>query len=131
VPDWERIPYNRISLAQAFFGRARATRRLLPKGTQKIIIPTMSDLKLQPDELELLASYENEEWQSVKNIKEQATQYQVYARATFRKDQRINIRISEKDLLDLQKRALREGIPYQTLISSVLRKYISGALAEK
>ena len=91
----------------------------------------MSDLKLQPDELELLASYENEEWQSVKNVKELAAQYQVYARAAFRKDKRVNIRISEKDLLDLQKRALREGIPYQTLISSVLHKYVSGALAEK
>lgn len=91
----------------------------------------MNDLKLQPDELELLASYENEEWQSAKNVKEQKDQYRVYARATFRKGQRINIRISEKDLLDLQKRALREGIPYQTLISSVLHKYVSGALAEK
>jgi predicted DNA binding CopG/RHH family protein len=91
----------------------------------------MSDLKLQPDELELLASYENDEWLSVKNVKEQKEQYNVYARATFRKDQRINIRISEKDLLDLQKRALREGIPYQTLISSVLHKYVSGTLAEK
>lgn len=91
----------------------------------------MSDLKLQPDELELLASFENEEWQSVKNIQEQAAQYQAYARATFRKVKRINIRISEKDLLDLQKRALREGIPYQTLISSVLHKYVSGTLAEK
>ena len=86
----------------------------------------MSELKLQPDELKLLASYENQEWQSVKNVKEQAAQYQVYARATFRKDKRVNIRISEKDLLELQKRALREGIPYQTLISSVLHKYVSG-----
>jgi predicted DNA binding CopG/RHH family protein len=90
----------------------------------------MSDLKLQPDELELLASYENEEWQSVKNVKEQADRYQTYARATFRKDKRVNIRISEKDLLDLQKRAMREGIPYQTLISSVLHKYITGTLTE-
>ena len=91
----------------------------------------MSNLKLQPDELELLASYENEEWQSVKRIKEQREQYRIYARAAFRKDQRINIRISEKDLLDLQKHALREGIPYQTLIASVLHKYVSGALTEK
>ena len=45
----------------------------------------MSDLKLQPDELELLASYENDEWQSAKNVKEQKEQYRVYARATFRK----------------------------------------------
>jgi len=91
----------------------------------------MNALNLQQDELELLASYENEEWQSVKNVKEQAAQYRAYVRATFRKDRRVNIRISEKDLLDLQKRAMREGIPYQTLISSVLHKYVSGALAEK
>jgi predicted DNA binding CopG/RHH family protein len=91
----------------------------------------MNNLKLQPDELELLASYENDEWQTAKNIKEQKEQYRVYARAAFRKDQRINIRISEKDLLDLQKRAMREGIPYQTLIASVLHKYVSGTLADK
>jgi predicted DNA binding CopG/RHH family protein len=73
----------------------------------------MNTLKLQPDELDLLASYEKEAWQSPKNVKEQAA-YQAYARATLRRDRRINIRISEKDLLDLQKRVLRQGIPYQT-----------------
>ena len=91
----------------------------------------MSKLKLTPEELELLASYENEEWQSVKNINEQKETYQAYARATFRKDKRINIRISERDMIALQKRAIREGIPYQTLISSVLHKYVNGALTEK
>jgi len=91
----------------------------------------MSDLKLTQDELEMLASYEKDEWQSVKNIKEQKEQYRTYARAAFRKGKRVNIRISEKDLLDLQRRALRDGIPYQTLISSVLHKYVSGALVEK
>lgn len=80
----------------------------------------MSDLKLQQDELELLASYEAEEWKSVKKLKEQKEQNRAYARATFRKDKRVNIRISEKDLLDLQKRAIRQGIPYQTLLYSVL-----------
>jgi predicted DNA binding CopG/RHH family protein len=88
----------------------------------------MSELKLQQDELELLASYEQDEWQSVKDVKEQ---YRAYARATFRKDKRVNIRISEKDLIDLQRRAVREGIPYQTLISSVLHKYVNGMLVEK
>ncbi|HAE59895.1 MAG TPA: antitoxin [Anaerolineae bacterium] len=91
----------------------------------------MSELKLQTDELELLASYEQDEWLAVKNVKEQVEQYKAYARATFRKDKRVNIRISEKDLLDLQRRAVRDGIPYQTLISSVLHKYITGALVEK
>jgi predicted DNA binding CopG/RHH family protein len=91
----------------------------------------MTGLKLLPDELELLASYEQNEWQSAKNAREQKEMYRAYARATFRKDRRVNIRISEKDLLDLQKRALREGIPYQTLIASVLHKYTSGVLTEK
>jgi predicted DNA binding CopG/RHH family protein len=91
----------------------------------------MSDLKLQQDELELLASYEADEWKSARNIKEQKEQYRSYARATFRKDKRVNIRIASKDLFDLQKRAIREGIPYQTLIASVLHKYASGALIEK
>jgi predicted DNA binding CopG/RHH family protein len=91
----------------------------------------MSELNLQPDELELLASYEKNEWQSAKNVKELKEQYRTYARAMFRKDRRVNIRISEKDLLDLQKRAVREGLPYQTLIASVLHKYTSGVLTEK
>ena len=91
----------------------------------------MSNLKLQQDELELLASYEAEEWKSAKKIKEQKEQYRAYARATLRKDKRVNIRISEKDLLALQKRAVRQGIPYQTLISSVLHKYVNGGFTEK
>ena len=91
----------------------------------------MSKLDLQKDELELLASYEAEEWKSAKKVKEQKEQYRAYARATLRKDKRINIRISEKDLLALQKRAVHQGIPYQTLISSVLHKYVNGGFTEK
>lgn len=91
----------------------------------------MSDLKLTPENLKLLASYENEEWQSVQNIKKQKECYQSYARATFRKDKCINIRISEKDLIALQKRAIREGIPHQTLISSILHKYLTGTLVDE
>ncbi len=91
----------------------------------------MSNLKLQQDELELLASYEADEWQSAKKLSEQKEQYRGYARSTLRKDKRVNIRISEKDLLALQKRAVRQGIPYQTLISSVLHKYVNGGFTEK
>ena len=57
--------------------------------------------------------------------------YRQYARATFKKDMRVNIRISRKDLEALQKRALEEGIPYQTLMASVWHKYVSGRLVEK
>ncbi|MDP1713776.1 MAG: hypothetical protein Q8L41_03440 [Anaerolineales bacterium] len=91
----------------------------------------MSSLKLQKDELELLASYEADEWKSARKIKEQKEQYRIYARATFNKDKRVNIRIASKDLIDLQKRAIRDGIPYQTLIASVLHKYVNGVLREK
>ncbi|GJQ51316.1 MAG: hypothetical protein HKUEN02_01630 [Anaerolineaceae bacterium] len=56
-------------------------------------------------------------------MKEQKEKYRAYARATFKKDKRVNIRISSKDLTSLQKRAIREGVPYQTLIASVLHKY--------
>lgn len=91
----------------------------------------MTNLKLEQDELELLASYEQDEWKSAKDVKEQKEKYQAYARATFKKDKRVNIRISSKDLMSLQKRAIREGVPYQTLIASVLHKYANGGLTEK
>lgn len=54
-----------------------------------------------------------------------------YALATFKKDRRVNIRISSKDLAAIQKRAMMEGIPYQTLISSIFHKYLSGRLKEE
>jgi hypothetical protein len=58
------------------------------------------------------------------------TRYSRYAKATFRKDRRLNIRLSSKDLEAIQKRALAEGLPYQTLIASLLHKYATGRLKE-
>ena len=87
--------------------------------------------KLEKDELELLKSFEDEEWRSVSGKKREVGRLQDYARATFKKDRRINVRISSKDLTALQKRALEEGIPYQTLVSSILHKYVSGRLREE
>jgi predicted DNA binding CopG/RHH family protein len=81
------------------------------------------------EEKNLLDSYEKGEWKSVKNLKTEIHRYQKIAQATIRKDKRINIRIAAKDLEDIQKKALEEGIPYQTLISSILHKYASGRLA--
>jgi predicted DNA binding CopG/RHH family protein len=86
---------------------------------------------LDQEERELLESYERDEWKSVSDLKSASERYQNYADATFKKDKRVNIRISQKDLVAIQKKALSEGIPYQTLISSILHKYISGRLAEK
>ena len=62
--------------------------------------------------------------------KRERTRYSRYAKATFKKDRRLNIRLSSKDLEAIQKRALAEGLPYQTLIASLLHKYASGRLKE-
>jgi predicted DNA binding CopG/RHH family protein len=86
--------------------------------------------KLKKDEKKLLDSVESGEWRSVPDREREISRYQEYAAATFKKDRRINIRISSKDLNALQKRALREGIPYQTLVASVLHKYVSGQFRE-
>jgi len=75
-------------------------------------------------EKEILEAYENGR---LKPSKLQAD-YQTIAMNTLKKNRKINIRISENDLTALQRRAAREGIPYQTLIGSVLHKYASGFL---
>ena len=86
---------------------------------------------LEKEEQELLKSFEDEEWRSVPGKKREVGRLQDYARATFKKDRRINVRISSKDLTALQKRALEEGISCQTLVSSILHKYVSGRLREE
>ena len=88
-------------------------------------------MKLSKKEGELLDSVERGEWRTIPNFGKEAERYQEYATATFRRDKMVNIRISEKDLVNIQKRAIQEGLPYQTLISSVLHKFISGRLIEK
>lgn len=87
-------------------------------------------MKLDRDEKEIRDSFERGEWRSAKGAKQERNRYAGYARATFRKDRRLNIRISGKDLETIQKRAIEEGLPYQTLISSLLHKYASGRLKE-
>ena len=88
-------------------------------------------MKLDAEEKGILESVERGEWRSVKGAKRERNRYARNARATFRKDRRLNIRISSKDLEAIQKRALEEGLPYQTLISSLLHKYASGRLRER
>jgi predicted DNA binding CopG/RHH family protein len=87
-------------------------------------------MKLDPDEKELLESVERGEWKSASGGRRERARYSRHAKATFRKDRRLNIRLSSKDLVAIQKRALAEGLPYQTLISSLLLKYASGRLKE-
>ena len=85
--------------------------------------------KLDPYELEVLQAYEAGKLKPSAG-KAELQRLRAAARATAIKDKRVNIRLSSVDLLDIQARALEEGMPYQTLIASVLHKYVTGKLAE-
>ncbi len=87
-------------------------------------------VNLDPEEKDILDSFEKNEWQPVSDLASETENYREAARTTFRKDKRVNIRISHNDLESLQKRALEEGIPYQTLMASILHKYVNGRLVE-
>ena len=78
----------------------------------------------------LLGAYESGKLRSVAT-KSELARFKAAARATAIKDRRVNIRLSSGDLNDIQVRALEEGVPYQTLIASVLHKYVSGLLTER
>ncbi|MCA0244704.1 MAG: hypothetical protein LCI02_28185 [Proteobacteria bacterium] len=86
--------------------------------------------RLDTDEAEILAAYEAGRLISV-GSKAEIARLRAAARATAIKDRRVNIRLSAGDLQDIQARALAEGMPYQTLIASVLHKYVTGRLQER
>ncbi|MEA1911511.1 MAG: antitoxin [Spirochaetota bacterium] len=83
---------------------------------------------IDQEEKNLMESIENNEWQHVKNIKQEKDKAVTAARNTLRKDKRINLRLTQKDYYQIQIKALEEGIPYQTLISSLVHKYLNGSL---
>lgn len=80
-------------------------------------------------ELDILNAFEQGQLKSVAT-KAELAKFRAAARATAIKDKRVNIRLSSGDLRDIQVKALEEGVPYQTLIASVLHKYVTGRLAE-
>ncbi len=86
--------------------------------------------KLDKYEKDILESFENDEWEPVKNLEEEKERYAQYARNTHLKNKRINIRISEWDLIRLKAKSMKEGIPYQTLVSSLIHRFVTGDLVE-
>ena len=86
--------------------------------------------KLDSYEQEILTAYESGQLKPVANKAELAGM-RAAARATAVKDRRVNIRLSSGDLRDVQAKAMEEGMPYQTLIASVLHKYVNGRFAER
>ena len=84
---------------------------------------------IDPFESEILEAFDKGQLQSIAT-KSELAKFKAAARATGIKDKRVNIRLSAGDLSDIQAKALEQGMPYQTLIASVLHKYVSGVLSE-
>lgn len=82
----------------------------------------MKYYELDPEEQELLAEIEKGEWKSVENFEKRKKELMQIAKNTLNKTKNINIRLSERDLMKLRRKASEEGIPYQTLASSILHK---------
>ncbi len=91
----------------------------------------MKKKNVNNEEKDILDSYEQDQWKPAKNRKREIKKLQQYARNTLQKDKRINIRMSSKDLDQVRVMATQQGIPYQTLISSIIHKYVSGYLKER
>lgn len=86
--------------------------------------------KLDKEEQEILDSYERGEWKRVKNFDKEMKRLRQAAIHTLRKDCRVNIRLPKYDLDGIRTKAVEDGIPYQTLIASILHKYVLGRLVE-
>ena len=86
--------------------------------------------KFDEEELKILRDFERGEFESIRNFQNEKKQLEKAAGNTLMKNKRINIRISSRDLTRIQKKAAKEGVPYQTLISSTLHKFITGKLKE-
>lgn len=87
--------------------------------------------KYDEEEQEIITAFEAGRLKSQQPDSETLVRHRAYARSTMSKDQRVNIRLSAKDLEDIKIKALEDGIPYQTLMGSILHKYISGRLVER
>ena len=90
--------------------------------------PNMSQIDVY--ELEILNAFESGQLKSIAS-KSELAKFKAAARASAIKDKRVNIRLSSVDLTDIQVWAMEEGVPYQTLITSVLHKYVNGKLVER
>lgn len=91
----------------------------------------MDDFELDDEEREILDAYESGQLVPVPDREAVIARLQSYAQSAQRKDRRVNIRLAANDLTALQSIALEEGIPYQTLMSSILHKYVTGRLIER
>ncbi|MDR1323708.1 MAG: antitoxin [Candidatus Margulisbacteria bacterium] len=85
---------------------------------------------LDQEEKKLISSLENDGWRPVEDLSSWQTKLAKAATNTLTKDQRMNIRVTRGDLDGIKLRAAEEGLPYQTLISSIIHKYLTGRLVD-
>jgi predicted DNA binding CopG/RHH family protein len=90
----------------------------------------MQKTKLDKEEQGILDSFERGEWKPVANRRQEIARHVAYAKNTLAKNRRVNIRISSKDLEELQTIAVEDGMPYQTLMASILHRFASGRFVE-
>ncbi len=88
-------------------------------------------IKYDEEEQEIVNAFDAGALKSTQPDSALLERHRTYARSTMSKDRRVNIRLSAKDLEEIKIRAIEEGIPYQTLMGSILHKYVSGRLVEK
>ena len=88
-------------------------------------------MKLDREEKEILEAYESGKLKLSKPSKKEIAAIKAAAQSTFKKDKRITIRLYDHDFKGIQKKALQMGIPYQTLISGVIHRYVEGDLVSK
>ena len=82
------------------------------------------------EDKDIIESVENGEWNSINDFQNIKKKMMIAASETALKDYRINVRISKRDVEALKTKALEEGIPYQTLVTSILHKYVTGKIVE-
>ena len=97
----------------------------MKKINKKLFVP------LDQEEEDLMKSLEDNEWKTVKDLEQEKKVAITAARNTLKKDKRINLRLTQKDYQQIQIKAIEEGIPYQTLISSLVHKYLNGSLVPR
>ncbi len=97
----------------------------MKKLNQKAFMP------IDQEEKDLMVSVERDDWKPVNDFDAEKEKAITAARNTLKKDKRINLRLTQKDFHQIQIKAIEEGIPYQTLISSLVHKYLNGSLAPK
>ena len=92
----------------------------------------MTEVKyIDAEERSDIESLENEGWEPTKSLESWKDVLATAATNTLSKDQRMNIRVTKNDFDGIRLRAIEEGLPYQTLVASIIHKYLTGKLVER